>query len=161
MIPIRNRAAQADLITDELNYRQQEIQDKQLHNSIKMNVVNARMALANARSAYDTSLEARRLQEQTLQGARRKYELGTSTILDVVLIQRDTVTRQLSEVNALNGYIHSRLNLDNVLARILEVYNVDIDEAKQGQVKRQPDMIPAVLQQEAEQRLQRQMKANQ
>ncbi len=29
-VPIRNRANQADLITDELNYRQSQIQDKQL-----------------------------------------------------------------------------------------------------------------------------------
>jgi outer membrane protein len=152
-VPIRNRAAQADLITDELNYRQSEIQDKQLHNNIKLNVVNARMALANARAAYDTSVEARKLEDQTLAGARRKYELGTSTILDVVLIQRDATARQLAETNALNSYIHARLNLDNVLARTLEVYSVDIEEAKTGQVKRQPDLIPAVVQQEAERRL--------
>ena len=29
-IPIRNRAAQADYVTDQLNYRQQVIQDRQL-----------------------------------------------------------------------------------------------------------------------------------
>jgi outer membrane protein TolC len=153
-VPIRNRAAQADLITDELNYRQSEIQDHQLHNSIKVNVMNARMALANARTAYDTSVEARKLQDQTLAGTRRKYELGTSTILDVVLVQRDAVNRELAEVNALNSYVHARTNLDNILSRTLEVYQVDIDEAKSGQVKRQPDLIPAVVQQEAEKRLQ-------
>ena len=64
-IPIRNRAAQADYITDQLNYRQQQIQDKQLHNNIRQNVINARIALAQSRAAYDTSVEARRLQDQT------------------------------------------------------------------------------------------------
>ena len=89
-IPIRNRAAQADYITDQLNFRQQLIQDKQLHNNIRQNVINARVALAQARAAYDTSVEARKLQEQTSAGTRRKYELGTATILDVVITQRDT-----------------------------------------------------------------------
>ena len=58
-ITIRNRAAQADYITDQLNFRQQQIQDKQLQNNIKQNVINARIALAQARAAYETSVEAR------------------------------------------------------------------------------------------------------
>jgi outer membrane protein TolC len=146
-IPIRNRANQADLITAELNYRQQQIQDKQLQNSIKLNVINARTALAQARSVYNTSVEARRLQEQTLAGERRKYELGTSSILNVVLVQRDTTTRQLAEVNALNQYVHARTALQQVLGTILEDHNVDLEDAKTGVVKREPDLIPAVSQQ--------------
>ena len=83
-IPIRNRANQADLITDELNYRQPQIQDKQLQNNIKLNVINAQIALKQARAAYETAVQARKLQEQVLAGERRKYELGTSSILNVV-----------------------------------------------------------------------------
>jgi outer membrane protein TolC len=143
-IPIKNRANQADLITDELNYRQQQIQDKQLQNNIKLNVINAQTALRQARAAYDTSVLARKLQEQTLNGERRKYELGTSTILNVVIVQRDTTTRELAEVEARSQYIKARTAVDQVLGRTLEVYNVDIEEARQGVVKREPDMIPAV-----------------
>jgi outer membrane protein len=140
---IRNRAAQADYITDQLNYRQQQIQDRQLRNNIRQNVINARVALSQARSAYDTSVEARKLQEQTSNGTRRKYELGTATILDVVLTQRDATTRKLAEVEALNQYMHARLNLQNTLGRILQDYNVSIEDAKTGVVGRPPDLIPA------------------
>jgi outer membrane protein len=143
-IPIRNRAARADLITDQLNYRQQQIQDVQLHNNIKQNVINARMALSQARSAYDTSVEAAQLQEQTFNGTRRKYELGTATILDVVITQRDMTTRELAEVSARNQYVHARVNLQDVLGSILNDYGVDIDQAKTGTVGREPDLIPAV-----------------
>ena len=143
---LRNRSARADLITDQLNYRETQIQDRQLHNTIKLNVVNARTALANARSAYDTSVEARQLQDQTTAGTRRKYELGTATILDVVIGQRDATTRELSEVDARNQYTHARVNLENVLGRILQDYDINIDEAKSGVVARPPDMIPAVPQ---------------
>jgi len=139
-IPIRNRANQADLITDELNYRQQQIQDKQLQNSIKLNVINAQTALRQARAAYEPSVQARKLQEQTLNGERRKYELGTSSILNVVLVQRDTTTRELNEVEARSQYIKARTAVDQVLGRTLEAYNVDIDEARQGVVKRDPDL---------------------
>lgn len=50
-IPLRNRAAQADLVTDQLNYRQSEIQDRQLQNNIKLNTINNWVALSQARSA--------------------------------------------------------------------------------------------------------------
>jgi len=143
-IPIRNRANQADLITDELNYRQQQIQDKQLQNNIKLNVINAQTALRQARAAYDTSVQARKLQEQTLNGERRKYELGTSSILNVVIVQRDTTTRELAEVEAKTQYIKARTAVDQVLGRTLDVYNIDIEEARQGVVKREPDIIPAI-----------------
>jgi outer membrane protein TolC len=145
-MPIRNRANQADLITDQLNYRQSQIQDKQLQNNIKLNVINTQTALTQARAAYETAVQARKLQEQVLAGERRKYELGTSTILNVVIVQRDTVTRELAEVDARNQYIKARNALDNVLGTVLEVQNVDIGEAQRGIVTREPDLFPAVQQ---------------
>ncbi len=145
-IPIRNRANQADLITDELNYRQSQIQDKQLQNNIKLNVINAQIALKQARAAYETAVAARKLQDQVLAGERRKYELGTSSILNVVIVQRDTTTREVAEVEARSQYIKARTALDNVLGRTLEVQNVDIGQAKNGIVTREPDMIPATVQ---------------
>jgi outer membrane protein TolC len=143
-VPIRNRANQADLITDELNYRQQQIQDKQLQNGIKLNVINAQTALKQARAAYQTAVEARRLQEQVLAGERRKYELGTSSILSVIQVQRDTTARELTEVDLRNQYVKARNALDNILGKTLEVQNVNIDEARRGVVGREPDLIPAV-----------------
>jgi outer membrane protein TolC len=143
-ITLRNRSTQADLITDQLNYRQQQLQDRQLHNSIKLNVINAQTAVRQARAAWETSVEARKLQEQTLAGTQRKYELGTSTILDVVITQRDTTTRQLAEVDALSQYNRARINLQSVLGTVLTDHDVDIEQAKTGVVGREPDPIPAV-----------------
>jgi outer membrane protein len=142
-IPIRNRAAQADYITDQLNFRQQLIQEKQLHNNIRQGVINSQITLQQSRAAYDTSVVARQLQEQTHAGTRRKYELGTATILDVLITQRDATNRQLAEVQARSNYIHSRINLDNVLGRVLDTYGVNIEEAQKGVVARPADLIPA------------------
>lgn len=143
-LTLRNRSAQADRVTAELNLRQSEIQDKQLQNNIKMNVLNSAVALTQARSAYETSVEARQLAEQTLAGTRRKYELGSSSFLDVLVVQRDTVTRELNEVNALNSYIHARINLEQTTGEILQNNNVDMQEAFRGQVAREPDAILAI-----------------
>jgi outer membrane protein len=107
-------------------------------------VINTRVALANARAAYDTSVQARELQDRTTAGIRRRYELGTATILDVIIGQRDATTRELSEVDARNQYVHARVNMQNVLGTILKDYDINIDEARTGEVSRAPDMIPAV-----------------
>jgi outer membrane protein TolC len=139
---LRNRSAQADLITNELTYRQAEIQDKQLRNNIKLNVLNSYTALRNARAAWETSVAARKLYDETLAGTRRKYELGTSTILDVVIAQRDDTARQLSEADALDQFERARTNLDQTLGKTLDTFNVNLDEAKRGVVAREPDLIP-------------------
>jgi outer membrane protein TolC len=141
-VPLRNRANQADLITNELSYRQAQIQDKTLRNNIRLNVMNAVTALRNARAAWETSVVARKLYDETTAGSRRKYELGTATILDVVIAQRDDTARQLAEQDALNQYQRARTNLDQTLGRTLDDYNVNLEEAKRGVVSREPDLIP-------------------
>ena len=129
-----------------MNFRQQLIQEKQLLNSIRQGVINSHITLQQSRAAYDTSVVARQLQEQTYAGTNRKYELGTATILDVVITQRDSTNRQLAEVQAKSSYIHSRINMDNVLGKVLDVYGVNIEEAKSGAVARPADLIPAIPQ---------------
>jgi outer membrane protein len=141
---LRNRAAQADFITDQLNYRQSQIQDKQVQNNIKLNVVNNYVALAHTRSAYDTSVVARQLADQTLNGQRRRFELGALALLDVMIAQRDDETRQLAEADALNQYVRARTNLQQATGQILKEYGVDLDEAVTGVVKREPDLIPLI-----------------
>jgi len=141
-VPLHNRANQADLVTNELSLRQAEIQEKQLQNNIKLNVINAWTALRNARAAWETSVVARKLYDQTTAGMRRKYELGTTTILDVVIAQRDDTARQLAEQDALNQYQRARTNLQQTLGKTLDDYGVNLEEAKRGVVSREPDLLP-------------------
>jgi outer membrane protein TolC len=143
-LPIRNRQTQADLIAAQLQYRQSQIQTKQLENNTKINVINNRTSLTQARAAWESAVEARQLQEQTQRATRRRYELGTATILDVVTVQQTTVARALSEAQALSTYVKARLNLDNTLGTILDQYHVSVDEAKNGVIGREADLIPAV-----------------
>src|SRR5262249_35704499 len=82
-IPLSNSAARADMVKNQLDYRQAEIDAKQAENNVRLNVVNARISLEQARAAYETAVKARKLEEQTFGGTSRKYELGTATFLDV------------------------------------------------------------------------------
>jgi len=109
-------------------------------------VINAQTAVRQARVVYENAVQSRKLQELTLNGEKRKYELGTSTLFNVVIAQRDATARALSEADAKNQYTRSQNALLQVLGKTLDIYNVDIDEAKSGVVKREADLIPAVVQ---------------
>ena len=85
------------------------------------------------------------LESNLVRGEKRKYELGTSTLFNVVIAQRDATARALQEADAKNQYLRSQNALLQVLGKTLETYSVDIDEAKSGTVKREPDLIPAVV----------------
>jgi outer membrane protein TolC len=135
-VPLHNTAARADMIKNQLDYRQAEINRKQAENRVRLDVVNARVVLEQSRNAYETSIKARKLKEQTFAGTQRKYELGKATFTDVETIQRDVVTAQATEVTALNSLVKARNTLDQALGRTLEVNHVDLDDAYKGKVQR-------------------------
>jgi hypothetical protein len=50
-VPLRKSAARADMIKNQLDYRQAEIDARQAKNAVRLNAVNARIALEQARAA--------------------------------------------------------------------------------------------------------------
>ncbi len=145
-IPIRNRSAQADMIRDQLTLRQNELRQRQELNQIRVDVQNALIGLQQSRAQYQAAVKSRILQEQTLDAEQKKYALGASTVFFVIQAQRDLATAQGAEVAALSSYNRARVSLNRSTGKILDVYNVSIDEARKGQVRRGPDPIPAVTQ---------------
>jgi outer membrane protein TolC len=145
-IPIRNRSAQADIITDELTLRQQELGLQQLQNQVRVEVQNAVIGVQQARARFAAAQKARVLQEQTLDAENKKYELGADTIYNVILAQRDLLTAQSNEVAALAAYSKARVELDRATGQTLDKNNISLDEAFRGSVARPPSPIPAVAQ---------------
>ena len=66
-IPLRNRAAQADYVTDMLQLRQTEIQLKRALNQVSVDVKNGVISLEQARLRYETAVNTRKLGEQSLE----------------------------------------------------------------------------------------------
>jgi outer membrane protein len=141
-IPIRNRAAQASAITDELTLRQQQLALQRLENQVRTDVQNALIGLTQARAQYQAATKGRVLQEQSLDAEQKKLALGASTIYNVILANRDLVTAQSAEVTAEAAYAKARVELDRSTGQILYHNNVSLDEAFQGRVSRPPSPIP-------------------
>ena len=136
-IPIRNRAAQADYVTDQLALRQAELQYQRSINQVRVDVQNAVIGLKQARVRYTAAVKARVLQQETLDAEHKKYNLGASTVFLVIQAQRDLSTAQGTEIQALANYTHARVSLDQALGTTLQANHISITEAMAGQVARQ------------------------
>ncbi len=134
--PLRNRAAQADYATATLQLRQTELNLQKQISQIRVDTQNALIQRQQARAQYDAAVQARILQEKTLDAEQKKFQLGSSTPFFVIQAQRDLATAEQSEVAALTSYGLAKVQEDQVLGVTLEKNGVSIDEAKTGKVNR-------------------------
>lgn len=146
-VPLRNRAARADMIIEEISLRQQEIREQQQLNNLKVSVQNAITAVRQAEASVRSAQKARELQEQTLDAEQKKFALGATTIFFVIQSQRDLAQARSAEVAALGTYAKAKNNLDQVIGRTLEANDISVDEAKAGQVARESQIPLEYLQQ--------------
>jgi outer membrane protein len=142
-IPLRNRAAQSDYVTSQLEIRQNELNLQKQINQIRVDVQNAVIGLQQARARYIAAQEARALSQQTFDGDKKKYDLGATTSYQVVQDQRDLASAQSSEVEAIANYTHARIQFDQSIGATLDINQISIAEAMSGKVSAQPAPIPA------------------
>jgi outer membrane protein len=142
-VPLRNRAAQSDMVREQLSIRQSEIRFQQQMNQVRVDVQNALISLQQARARYQTALKNRVLQEQTLDAEQKKYALGASTIFFVIQAQRDLTSAQASEVAALSTYARARNDLERATGQTLVANSIEMDEAIKGVVSRPASTVPA------------------
>lgn len=133
-IQIHDRQAQADYAIDQLQLRQQQLTTAKDLNQAQVDVMNAVVALRQARARYDAAVQNRILDQQLLDAEQRKFTLGASTSYNVVQQQRDLSGAQAAELSAMASYKSARLNLDQVTGDTLEVNHISLEEAKAGKI---------------------------
>jgi len=143
-LPLRNRAAQADNVHAQLVKRQMEAQTQQIKNTALLDVRNTTIAVEQGRAQVQAASKARELQQQTFDAERKKYELGASTVYNVILTQRDLITAQGTELRALANLAEAKANYERALGRTLEVNSVTIAGAQKGVIERDT-LIPGTL----------------
>jgi outer membrane protein len=141
-IPLRNRAARADYVLDQVALRQQELTLARQENQVRVEVQNAIIGLQQARASYDSAVKARILQEQTLDAENKKLKLGASTVFNVIQVQRDLATAQSNEVAALSNYSKARVEMDRATGQVLINSNVSVEQAYRGKMDTPPATLP-------------------
>ena len=143
-LPLRNRAAQADNIHAQLVERQFEAEVQQTKNNALLDVRNTTIAVEQDRAQVQAASKARDLQQQTFDAEQKKYQLGASTVYNVILTQRDLITAQGTELRALANLAEAKANYERALGRTLEVNNVTIAGVKKGDIEKDT-LIPGTL----------------
>jgi|HubBroStandDraft_6_1064221.scaffolds.fasta_scaffold46057_2 outer membrane protein len=141
-LPVRNRVAQADAVRDELQVRQTQVRRQQLQDQVRLEVADAEESLRQARAAYDASVEARRLQEQSVSVEQQTFAVGLSTNLVVIQYQNYLAQARSTEVASRGAYIKAKIALQRATGTILDENHVAIDEAYRGNVSRPPSKLP-------------------
>jgi outer membrane protein TolC len=133
-IPIRNRQAQADAARALIEERQFRVQLQQKTNQAQQDVRNAVIAVTQAKAQIDAAKEATELSKETLNGEQRKFQLGESTPFLVIQAERDLAAQEGAEALARSTYAKALTQYTQATGTILEKFNVEISEAKTGQV---------------------------
>ena len=136
---IRNRSAQADSVRAQLERNQLQITEQSTRNQIDLQVRQARVGIIQGKSQVQAAHEAVRLAQLTLDAERKKLESGLSTSYNVVLRERDVVTAQYAEVQALDAYAKALVAIGQATGDTLERNGIRLDEALTGTVTNRPE----------------------
>lgn len=131
-IPIRNRAAQANNIAAILNARSDQTNYQQIVNNAAIDVHNAQITLEQARITLAAAAKTRDLDQQTLDAEQKKYQVGASTLFNIVSDQNTLAAAESAEVRARVNLVEGKVNFDRAMGRTLETYSITIADAKSG-----------------------------
>jgi outer membrane protein TolC len=141
-IPFRNRQAQADYVTDELQLRQTELQMQRAVNQVRVDVKTNLINLQQARARYETAVATRVLSEQSLDAEQKRFNYGVGSVALVIQAQQQLASDQDAEVQAMANYTHAKIGFDDAMGRTLEVNHVAMEEAVSGHVQRESFIPP-------------------
>jgi outer membrane protein len=134
--PLENRQAQADYGIDQLTLRQTQLTIQRDINQVQVDLMNAVVALKQARARYEASVRNRILSKQLLDSEQKKFALGASTPYNVTQTQRDLSAAESSELGSLVTWNNARISIDQILGTTLVTNHITLSEAQSGKVAR-------------------------
>ena len=146
-LPIRNRVAQAQNGTAQLNQREEETLYQEQKNTIYLAVREDLIAVNQDRNAVAAAATARQLAQQTFEDEQKKYELGSSSVYIVQQRSRDLTAAETTELQDETNLVEATVLLDQAMGRTLETHNITIAGANTPNVVPVPNIpgtpIPA------------------
>ncbi len=133
-IPIRNRIAKADQYRSELEYRQAQVRQQELHNQIRIEVQNAEYALEQSRARVASATKARDLAQKIFTIMQQEQKLGAGSIAQVLSSQHDLAIAESTLVSAMTAYQKARIELDRATGETLDRNHISIADARSGVV---------------------------
>jgi outer membrane protein len=127
-LPIKNRAAKAQLGTALVSRRSDLYNERQWQEQVKLDVANAVHQLEQAKLGIAAGKEALDAARKNTAAEQRKYELGTGQIFLVLEAQTEEATAEQALLSAEVGYQLAVAGVDHATGHLLEPYNVQISD---------------------------------
>ncbi len=127
-LPIKNRAAQAELGTALVSRSNDLYNQRQVHEQVTLDVSNAVHQLEQAKLSIAAGKEALDLAKKTMAAEQRKYELGSSTIFLVLEAQTELAAAEQSLIQAEVGYQLAVAGIDHATGKLLQPYQIQIED---------------------------------
>ena len=125
-LPLRNRAAKAEMGSALVARRNDLYNQRQIQEQITLDVNNAVHQLEQTKLSIAAAKEALDLARKTMAAEQRKYELGSGTIFLVLEAQTEVAAAEQSLLQAEVGYQVAVAGLDHATGDLLEPYHVQI-----------------------------------
>jgi outer membrane protein TolC len=131
-LPLRNRIAQADVTRDEILLRQSQVAQQQLRKQAQLEVEDAVIAMRRARASYEAAVETQKLQQESLDVERAKFEVGASTSFFIIQYQSFLAQSESTVVVAKSAYLKARAALERATGTILDDNHISLVDAVRG-----------------------------
>jgi outer membrane protein len=127
-LPIKNRAAQAELGTALVSRTNDLYSQRQVREQVTLDVSNAVHQLEQAKLGIAAGKDNLDLAKKTMAAEQRKYELGSSTIFLVLEAQTELAAAEQSLIQAEVGYQIAVAGIDHATGKLLQPYQVQIED---------------------------------
>jgi len=125
-LPIRNRAAAADLADAVVNKKHDALVVRNVAQTVRLDVLTAVSQVESSRASVKLALVALDFGRKYLEAEQKKYELGTSQIYFVLQAQQSLVNAESALVQNSIGYKRSMLNLLRRTGELLDERGIQL-----------------------------------
>jgi outer membrane protein TolC len=109
--PVGNERSRGAFLAADALYEQRQIALEDLRREVVHGVVMTSDAAQRSQRALAVSDSGVVLSQQTVDATRRKFQLGASTLLDVLTAEDGLTAAQLAQIGARQTYVSARVNL--------------------------------------------------
>ncbi len=127
-LPLKNRAAKAEMGTALVSRRNDLYSQRQVQEQVILDIRNAVHQLEEAKLSIVAGKESLDLANKTMAAEQRKYELGSSTIFLVLEAQTEVASAEQGLLQAEIGYQLALAAVEHATGELLDPYHVQIAE---------------------------------
>ncbi|HYR45296.1 MAG TPA: TolC family protein, partial [Terriglobia bacterium] len=138
VIPLRNRAAQADNLRARLEQQQLEVGMQRLKQQIELEVRQSIVSLTQGKAQVEAANEALKLAGQVLDAEQSKLESGVSTTYNVILRQRDLATARGAQISAAVAYAEALVDIHRATGATLKENGIELNDVLTGEITKNP-----------------------